>query len=676
MKQFLKFLLILLSSLGVAGGGYAQKQGQAAIDSMLQALPKQKEDTSKANLLTALSFTYQTINPDEGIKYGRQALELTTKLQWEKGIGNANNRLGNNYYGKSDYLKAIEYYQEALKIFEEIGYKKGIASVTGNMGNIYNEQSDYPKALEYYFKALKMDEELENKNSIAAVTECIGNVYCDQGDNPKALEYDFKALKMEEEVGNKSEIANVTGNIGCVYYSQSDYPKALEYDFKALKMHEDVGNKSGIANVTGNIGSIYNSEKNYTMAIAYEQKALKIDEEIGDKHNAAWQLAFMGNALLSLVIDTPGKSGMAYSGEMPEGKYVPAGKAGKADVAIPAGKAARLRKAIDYLRQGLAISKEINAPDVMQLCYEGFTKAYKLSGDYKKAMEYADDEKVINDSVFSLDNRNKMVKLEKAREQYGDSLKAVAEKRAMDIKAQHRRNYEYIGAGVLVLLLGFTFVLIRNNKLLGKEKKRSDNLLLNILPEEVADQLKDTGKSAARQFDDVTVLFTDFVNFTEAGERMKPQELIDELHTCFKKFDEITGKYNVEKIKTIGDAYLAVAGLPTADPLHAEHVVRAAIEINTFIEDRVAKLGNRTFEIRIGIHSGSVVAGIVGVKKFAYDIWGDTVNTAARMEQNSEAGRINISQTTYELVKDKIHCEYRGEIEAKGKGMLKMYYVA
>jgi len=157
---------------------------------------------------------------------------------------------------------------------------------------------------------------------------------------------------------------------------------------------------------------------------------------------------------------------------------------------------------------------------------------------------------------------------------------------------------------------------------------------------------------------------------------MKPEALIEELDNCFKKFDEITGKYNVEKIKTIGDAYLAVAGLPTADPKHAENVVRAAIEINAFMQDRFAKLGSSTFEIRIGIHSGSVVAGIVGVKKFAYDIWGDTVNTAARMEQNSEAGRINISATTYELVKDKFACEYRGEIDAKGKGMMKMYFVS
>ena len=194
--------------------------------------------------------------------------------------------------------------------------------------------------------------------------------------------------------------------------------------------------------------------------------------------------------------------------------------------------------------------------------------------------------------------------------------------------------------------------------------------MLNILPGEVAEELKLKGTTTARQFDNVTVPFTDFVNFTKAGERKGPQELVNELHACFKAFDDISGKYKIEKIKTVGDAYLAVAGLPIPDPEHAINAVRAAIEINRFMMERKQKLEDVTFEIRIGLHSGSAVAGIVGVKKYAYDIWGDTVNTAARMEQNCEPGKINISQTTYELVKDIFNCEYRGEIDAKGKGQL------
>jgi adenylate cyclase len=226
------------------------------------------------------------------------------------------------------------------------------------------------------------------------------------------------------------------------------------------------------------------------------------------------------------------------------------------------------------------------------------------------------------------------------------------------------------------LLAGFSFFILKERGKSETARKQSDELLLNILPNEIATELKATGTTTAKHYNNVTVLFTDFVNFTQAAEQMNAQGLIDELHACFKMFDEITAKYNIEKIKTIGDAYLAVCGLPTADPKHAENIVRAAKEITMFMEDRLGKMGvERTFQVRVGVHSGSVVAGIVGVKKFAYDIWGDTVNTAARMEQHGEAGKINISETTYDLVKDKFSCEYRGEVEAKGKGVMRMYFV-
>lgn len=212
-------------------------------------------------------------------------------------------------------------------------------------------------------------------------------------------------------------------------------------------------------------------------------------------------------------------------------------------------------------------------------------------------------------------------------------------------------------------------------KQLEAEKQKSDDLLLNILPAEVAEELKNRGNTEAKLFDEVTVMFTDFVNFTKAAEAMTPKELVNELDTCFKAFDEIIGRHGIEKIKTIGDAYLAVAGLPVADECHATNMVNAALEINAFMLGHKQRLGEHAFEVRIGIHSGSVVAGIVGVKKFAYDIWGDTVNTAARMEQASEPGKINISQVTYELVKNSFNCNFRGEITAKNKGAMKMYFV-
>jgi predicted ATPase/class 3 adenylate cyclase/tRNA A-37 threonylcarbamoyl transferase component Bud32 len=244
--------------------------------------------------------------------------------------------------------------------------------------------------------------------------------------------------------------------------------------------------------------------------------------------------------------------------------------------------------------------------------------------------------------------------------------------------------------GLLKLLAGQMAISIENalfyndleNKVkertyeLEVEKKKSDDLLLNILPEDIANELKQTGYTKPRSYEVATVMFTDFEKFTSKSEKLSPEELVSIIDTFFKKFDEIISKYNIEKIKTIGDAYLCVSGLPDKKTHSAVGVINAAMEIIEAIEDFRKNATDKTyFDIRIGIHTGPLVAGVVGDKKFAFDIWGDTVNTASRMEQNSEPNRINISQSTYELVKGAYHCAYRGKRAAKNKGMIEMYFV-
>ncbi len=265
----------------------------------------------------------------------------------------------------------------------------------------------------------------------------------------------------------------------------------------------------------------------------------------------------------------------------------------------------------------------------------------------------------------------------------------VQRNRMVAEESKYLRNLSIALAGIIFLLAMVFYVryrakrktansLAEKNKLIEEERQRSDELLLNILPANIAHELKENGKAKARKFNEVTVLFSDFKNFTRISEQLNPEELVEELDKCFKGFDFIISQYpDIEKIKTIGDAYMCAAGLNDRKSM-PHNIVRAALEMQEFLDEQMKermRIGKPYFEARIGLHTGPVVAGVVGVKKFAYDIWGDTVNTAARVESQSQSGRVNISETTYRLVKYNFECEYRGKVEAKNKGMLDMYFV-
>lgn len=214
------------------------------------------------------------------------------------------------------------------------------------------------------------------------------------------------------------------------------------------------------------------------------------------------------------------------------------------------------------------------------------------------------------------------------------------------------------------------------NAMIEEKRRRSEQLLLNILPAAIAAELTVRNKVAARRYEHATVMFIDFVSFTKIAEILQPEELLTELDYCFSRFDDLIGRNRIEKIKTVGDAYICASGLSDRNERPAD-MIKAALQIQDFLkklrEKRIAE-GRPSFEARIGIHFGPVVAGVVGTKKFAYDIWGDTVNTAARLEEACEAGRINVSGAARAVVLEEFRWEYRGKISAKNKGEMEMYY--
>jgi class 3 adenylate cyclase len=361
----------------------------------------------------------------------------------------------------------------------------------------------------------------------------------------------------------------------------------------------------------------------------------------------------------------------------------------------------RATEAVRFGEQALQMGRATDHAESIQRAAGNLHAAYKQLGRIGLALEMHELFMAMRDSVRTDENTRMLLNQQYAYDYAQREALLVAEQEKKDAVAAEelrRRNLQrnaFIGGFVLMLALAGTFLLQRNR--INKEKERSEELLLNILPKEVAEELKTKGEAEAVHIDQVTVLFTDFKGFTAMSEVLTPKQLVKDLHECFSSFDLICEKHGLEKIKTIGDAYMAAGGLPTPNTTHATDVINAALEMRDFIaEGKAHKIAERLpyFEIRIGIHTGPVVAGIVGVKKFQYDIWGDTVNTASRMESSGEVGQVNISEATYELVKDvaaednpqsatrqpatasSFTFTPRGKIQAKGKGEMEMYFVA
>ena len=562
----------------------------------------------------------------------------------------------NNYiwYGflHSNSDTAFVLAQDLLSFGEEKPYEKAKAMACNLMGASSWLKSDYPKALENYQRSLSIYEEIGDKKGSTNTVNNIGIIYLGQKDYTKALDYFQRSLKISEENGDKKSIANAINNIGIIYNKQGNHTKALEYYQRSLKIYEETGDKKGSATAINNIGSIYKGQGDYLKAMDCFQRSLKIAEEIGSKNGS---------------INAIGNIGHIY---LKEGDHL---------------------KALEFCKKALAISQEIGALNEEESACHCLYDTYKAMGKGNEALVYLEKMNVLNDSLNAEETAKKLQQMEFAKTMLQDSIAKAEETRLVEeahqeeVRQKNRTRNIFGGVGFFALLLAGGFFwrwryVQQSKATLQVEKDRSENLLLNILPADIAAELKEKGKADARDFDMVSILFTDFKGFTAASEKLSAQELVAEINTCFEAFDGIMGKYNIEKIKTIGDAYMAAGGLPVPSDDAVKNTVLAALEMQAFITDRKATndaANKPAFEMRVGIHTGPVVAGIVGVKKFAYDIWGDTVNTASRMESSGGVGKVNISQATYELLKDDADFtfESRGKIEAKGKGKVKMYFV-
>ncbi len=351
------------------------------------------------------------------------------------------------------------------------------------------------------------------------------------------------------------------------------------------------------------------------------------------------------------------------------------------------GRNARAQARLDTA-ESLAIRYN-NLPSLASV-FDNRAYVFENQGQYGKAYGYLRQFVTLHDSILNLDRIKAVTEMQ---EKYESEKKArqIQQLQVANLDAtlqnerirNTRNRYLFIGSGVFLVAIGLFGRLQyvrRAKKAIQREKDISEGLLLNILPASVADELKIKGSAEAQHFDQATILFSDFKGFTRVAEHMNAADLVNELNVCFKAFDAIITRHGIEKIKTIGDSYMAAGSIPHNNTATAADVVKAALDMQQFVINRKTERAAQEmegFDMRVGIHTGPIVAGIVGVKKFQYDIWGDTVNIASRMETASEVGKVNISAVTYQLVKDEPSFVFtpRGMIEAKGKGEMEMYFV-
>ncbi len=605
-------------------------------------------DTALVNRLLVQSKLYFTDSPLKAISLATEARALAEKSHFTSGQAYALKHIGITYYYQGKYLEALDFYRQSLKLFTEIKDNVGVANMYNNIGVVYYDQGDDARALENYLQSLQYAEISGDKLRILTALNNVGGVYnIKEATHDKALQYYLMALPICEELGKKEELGAISVNIGSIYFDQTKDDKAMFYFKKSLKAY---GNSEGSLNAYNALGKLYTSENNFGEALKNHNQALSMAQKLNVKISIVQSLMGLGNAYVK------------------NGDY---------------------KKGIVYFNEAEIPAVEIRANHELKDLYGQMSLAYAEVEDYRKAFKYQTLFSNIKDTLYNIENDKKLSLLQfdfDMQKKQGEINLLTKDKALSELQVKRQTFARNAFAWGLALVLLIAVLIFRNyrakvktNKILDLQKAQIEHLLLNILPSEVADELQVNGASKPRNYESVSVMFTDFKNFTIHADKLSPEELVTELNTCFIAFDTIIEKYNLEKIKTIGDSYMCAGGIPSPDKDRVFNIINASLDIQEYIlanNKRRADAGLEPWDLRIGIHVGPVVAGVVGKKKYAYDIWGSTVNIASRMESNGAPGQVNISATTYELIKNDFNCSYRGKIYAKNVGEIDMYFVS
>jgi adenylate cyclase len=629
-------------------------------------------DTARAEALITLARAIWSSDVHQAKVYADSALAISLRTGFKTGTAGAYNTIGVTYYYQGWYDLALEYYFKSLAIRQELGRKLDIANSLNNIGLIYNVQQRDTQALDYLWRALAIYRELRLRSSIALAFNNIGTIYRRRG-----MMVSTAAANANAAAGT-IQTTNASANASAIAARNKWLDSALVMHQYALDTLKTGSNNLGFALTHQQLGVVYTQKHLFGEAQHHLALALDGYRKGGDRKGTS-------NSLFAIAQC-----------------YFEAGVLGAA---------------LDYARESLREAETISMRLEQRDGNELLGKIYAAQGNYKAALTAFQQFERIKDSIFNEGSQRKSAELAAQYESQVQSRQILLLERDKE-RSTLIRNGLFL-AVVFVAMLALALYnryrlknlsesrLQSQNALLEAEREKSEALLLNILPKPIAERLKAGEQTIADRVESATVMFADIANFTAVSTRLSPEKLVELLDAIFSDFDAIATKHGLEKIKTIGDCYMLVGGLldgssgvgtpalqagsqaPPHAGSHTERVARAALELVHAMHNLGHSLG-WIIELRIGIHTGPVVAGVIGKKKFSYDLWGDTVNVASRMESHGVAGQIHCTEAVRDVLERLIVSpngspngsavplftfEERGLVEVKGKGKMPTFFL-
>lgn len=566
----------------------------------------------------------QKIADSLALIYAREELKDTAQLELLRHLA----------FNESKNIElGLRYAEELIELSTESNNHLYLYRGYLQKGNKLRLMGDLEKALDAYFKCAEAARKANYLTGEASAYGVIADIYSVSKNHTNAKLYYQRAITYLRKTSDSIALASAILNAGDDYLNHQIFDSAFSNFKEAEIIFDRVNYPIGKAYALGNLGMVYSNQGYNALAEQNINAAIRILEELEDYYPICVYLISMSD-----IYRQKGDQSKAQS----------------------------------YAQRSLTLARQYQLKEQITQANLTLSELAEMAGKSAVALQYYKEHILYRDSLNDINTVQKLADLRTNFE--------VAQKQSeVDLLQQGKRNQQIIVSSLIIILalsiilLGTLFWYYRT---IAREKKRSESLLLNILPAETALELKQKGHVDAVKFDKVTVLFTDFVEFSKSAESTAPEHLVKSIHFYFKGFDEITTKYGLEKIKTIGDAYMCASGIPANSYSGAREVILAARDMVDFVQKtRENHPEIMPFELRLGAHTGQVVAGIAGIKKWQYDIWGDTVNIASRMESNSTPGRLNLSHTTYEEVNEEFRCTFRGEIEVKNLGLMRMYYL-